>query len=383
MSTVSACERIRLPASAPGNERHLLVHRFGRPGARPKAYVQASLHADEIPALLVAHHLRARLDACARDGALTGEVVVVPYANPIGLDQALHGHTHGRYAFDGTGNFNRGFPDVTEAARERLTGSLGGDPQANVEAVRAALLEAARALARERETDALKATLLELALDADLVFDLHCAGESLVHVYASYRHRELGVELGAELGARAILLEDRPGGATFQETVAEPWWRLAETLETGTPLPRACFATTVELRGQADVEDVLAGEDAAAIVRFLMRCGVVAGDPGPLAPPQCEPTPLEGADELRAPATGVLVYRRALGEPVARGELIAEVVDPAAEDPSRARTPVVSRASGLLLDRRADRLVRRGERIGTVAGREPLAHRRPGALLED
>lgn len=46
-----------LPSPAPGVERTLRVHRYGTPGARPKAYFQAALHADEIPGLLVAQHL--------------------------------------------------------------------------------------------------------------------------------------------------------------------------------------------------------------------------------------------------------------------------------------------------------------------------------------
>ena len=39
----------------------LLSLHYGTPGAGPKATLQAALHADEIPGLLVAHHLRERL----------------------------------------------------------------------------------------------------------------------------------------------------------------------------------------------------------------------------------------------------------------------------------------------------------------------------------
>lgn len=35
--------RIALPSASPGTERTLRVHRYGTPGARPKAYVQATL----------------------------------------------------------------------------------------------------------------------------------------------------------------------------------------------------------------------------------------------------------------------------------------------------------------------------------------------------
>ena len=54
-------ERLPLGAGTPGTRREILVHRFGMPGARPKAYFQAAPHADEIPAILVAHHLIRRL----------------------------------------------------------------------------------------------------------------------------------------------------------------------------------------------------------------------------------------------------------------------------------------------------------------------------------
>ncbi|MBS1221081.1 MAG: succinylglutamate desuccinylase/aspartoacylase family protein, partial [Proteobacteria bacterium] len=53
----SVTSSIELPSPAPGTEQTLRVHRYGAPGARPKAYFQAALHADEIPGLLVAQHL--------------------------------------------------------------------------------------------------------------------------------------------------------------------------------------------------------------------------------------------------------------------------------------------------------------------------------------
>ena len=119
---------VKLPSPAPGTERTLLVHRYGAPGARPKAYVQAALHADEIPGLLVAQHLLLGLEQAQAEGRIRGEVVVVPVANPIGLNQNLTGRLHGRYDWDSSNNFNRGFPDLAEAALDRLRGTLGADP---------------------------------------------------------------------------------------------------------------------------------------------------------------------------------------------------------------------------------------------------------------
>ena len=92
--------------------------------------------------------------------------------------------------------------------------------------------------------------------------------------------RDEAVALGADLGAAAILLEEEPGGNPFDEACAGPWWKLREALAREGPVPLACFATTVELRGQADVNDDYAAADAAALLRFLQRRGVVAGEPG-------------------------------------------------------------------------------------------------------
>ena len=50
-------EKIALASPSPGTRRSLKVHRFGAPGARPKAYFHAALHADEWPGLLTLNHL--------------------------------------------------------------------------------------------------------------------------------------------------------------------------------------------------------------------------------------------------------------------------------------------------------------------------------------
>lgn len=376
-------DRILLPSPAPGTQRTLWVHRYGTPGARPKAYVQAAIHADEIPGLLVAQHLLRGLEQADAERRMLGEVVVVPVANPIGLSQHFNGRLLGRFDAETTGNFNRSFPDLAPVALERLRGCLDADPGTNVARIREtlhAVLAEQRAL---RETEALKLALLGMAIDADFVFDLHCDGEALLHLYASRWQADEARDLGAELGAAAILLEEEPGGHPFDEACAGPWWKLRAALATEGPVPLACFATTVELRGQTDVNDEDAVADAAALLRFLQRRGVIGGEPGPLPEPGCEPTPLEGVDVLIAPAAGVLVYRKPLGAWVNAGEMVAEVVDPLGEPPGTARIPIHSGATGLLFARITERLARPGQKFCKVAGREPLSHRQAGKLLED
>ncbi len=373
-------ERIALTTASPGTARHLAVHRFGTPGARPKAYVQAGLHADEIPGMLVAHHLCRRLAAADARGEVTGEVVLVPAANPIGLSQWALGMHLGRFESGSGGNFNRDYPDLAAATAERVTDSLGDDADENVRRLRNAMLDAVAALTPKSELEDLRLTLMRLAVDADIALDLHCDLEALCYFFTSEASWPDLTDLAAELGARAVLLATRAGGNPFDEALSAPWIDLAERFA-GRPVPQGCHSATIELRGTADVGDALAADDAAALLRLLQRRGVVAGDPGPLPDLLCEATPLSGADSIAAPAAGIVALHKSPGDHVEAGDVVADIVDPTAADPAAARTPVVSRASGLLYSHVRDKLVRPGQTVANVAGPTPLPHR-SGNLLE-
>jgi len=375
-------ERIPLPAPSPGTARSLTVFRYGTPGAQPKAYLHASLHADETPPMLVAHHLAALLDAAAREGHIAGEIVLVPVANPIGLDQTVAGTHVGRYDLAGGGNFNRGFPDLTDAVAMRLAGTLGRDEAANARAVREALTAAIASVEPQGPLAHMRHALMRLAVDADIVLDLHCDAESLPHLHIATANWPAGADLAADLGSRAQLVSVDPGGSAFEDTMSGHWRKLRERFGAAHPIPQGCFASTVELRGRADVDDGLARADAEALMRFLMRRGVVRGDPGPLPPPVGDGVPFEAVDMVRAPVGGIVAYRKNLGDRVKKGDVIADIVDPTAEDARAARTPVTTRTDGFILTRRDDKLVRPGQVIAKVVGREVLPGR-TGLLLED
>ena len=96
-----------LLSPAIGTRREITSFHYGPIDTGRKVYVQAALHADEAPSLLVAHHLREALAILEQDGKLKCEVVVVPVANPIGLAQWLD-HSHvGRFELLSAENFNR------------------------------------------------------------------------------------------------------------------------------------------------------------------------------------------------------------------------------------------------------------------------------------
>jgi predicted deacylase len=232
------------------------------------------------------------------------------------------------------------------------------------------------------ELGSLRRTLALLACDADFVLDLHCDDEALMHLYLIPQHWPEARDLAAEIGSRATMLAEDSGGGSFDETFSTPWVVLARRFAPDRPIPAACLAATVEFRGQPDVSDGLGAADGRGLFRFLTRRGLIAGEAGPLPALAEDAVDLRAVDVVKAPVAGVIAYRAALGDHVRAGEVIAEIIDPMAEDAAQARTPVVSRANGLVFTRRTHKLARAGESIAKVVGREVLAHR-TGKLLED
>lgn len=375
-------QRIALNAMSPGTERHLKAHRYGEPGARPKAYLQASLHADEIPGMLAAHHLIGLLDAAEARGEIKGEVIVVPVANPVGAGQVVNTTFVGRYDFRSGINFNRRWPDLSRGLAAKVRDRLGKDAAANVAIVRQALGEAIDGMYAVGETAMLKRELLRLAYDSDIVLDLHCDDIALMHIYTTHVFWPRAEDLAADLGAKVVMLCNDSGAESFDECFFIPWYRLQQELGPDIPVPAPTLTSTVEFRGQADVYDEIAAGDAANLFRFLQRRGILAGDPGPLPKLQAKVTDLEACENVKAPKAGIVAYKKREGDVVKSGDIIAEMVDPLADDPKQARLPVRCEASGPILSIRAMKSVGAGDSIAMVIGDEKLPHP-DGMLLSD
>lgn len=364
-------ETIALMAPGPGTSRALTVHRFGTRGIGRKLYFQAALHADELPGTLVLNHLIGWLAEADARGEVAADITVVPYANPVGLANRIHGYHLGRYDLDGDGNFNRWYPRLSEKVADRIGNRLGDDEAENRAMIRAAALEVVEDWKAEGEANVLRKALMALSVDADMIFDLHCHGAAVQYAYFPEAQWQDYRDLTAELGCRVVLFFPTDEGSTFDAVASVLMHDLAARFP-DRPIPPPPFTTTLELRGQQDVGDDLAEADARAILRFLQRHGMVAGDPG--APPEalCSPTPLEGSDTLVAPCAGVISYRVPLGGTVKAGDVVADIVDPAIADFAAARTPVATRTGGIVYGRNLSMLVRPGQSFAVVAGDHAL-----------
>jgi uncharacterized protein len=364
-------ETIPLMAPGPGTSRALTVHRFGTRGVGRKLYFQAALHADELPGTLVLNHLIGWLAAADTRGEVLADITVLPYANPVGLANRIHGYHLGRYDLDGDGNFNRWYPRLADKVAEKVGNRLGDDLEENRATIRAAAREAVADWDAEGEANVLRKALMALSIDADMIFDLHCHGAAVQYAYFPQAHWQAYGDLTAELGCRVVLFFPTDEGSTFDAVATVLMHDLAARFP-DRPVPPPPFTTTLELRGQQDCSDAMAEPDARAILRFLQRHGFVAGDPGSPPEPLCSPTPLEGSDTMVAPCAGVISYRVALGERVKAGEVVADIVDPAVVDFAAARTPVASRTEGIVYGRNLSLLVRPGQSFAVVAGDHAL-----------
>ena len=367
-------ETVPLSGPSPGTTRCLTRHHWGNSGARPKVYLQAGLHADEMPGPLALYHLMDLLDQAEAEGRVTGHVVLVPLANPIGLSEWLLHKPVGRRDLEGAQNIKRGYPDLAALAGDALEGKLGPDRAANVTLIRHSFAAALAAQHPQSEVDELRLRLIEGSFDADHVLDLHCDHHSVMHHYSSSAQAEVSELLGRAVGSRLVLVEDFSGGNAFDEAHTAPWRALRARFPAH-PIPDPCFAATLEYRGQHDVSDPLALTDAEGLMAFLSAVGAVTGGP-PLLHPPAETAPLAGAVEFFAPMGGIVSWITLPGDRVQEGQVLGHVTDAAL----RLRLPITAPTTGLLFRQELWTSCLKGQGLCHVAGQEI---RRQGELLSN
>ena len=353
-----------LLSAVPGVQAHLTGLHFGPADAPRKVYIQAGLHADEIPGMLVAVVLQERLKALEAAGQLRAAVTLVPVANPMGLAQTVLGSPVGRFELGSGQNFNRGFPMLHAEIAEAIEGRLGDDGARNAALIRRAMADALDAIVPANPMDSLHKTLMRLAHDADIVLDLHCSRDSPMHLYTGEAIWAEVEPLARYLGAKASLLAIDAGGQSFDEAFSTTWYRLQQQFGDRFPIPHGSLASTIEHRGQRDVSWELATQDAGAILDYLTHIGCIAGQAPPPPPLPHPATPLAGSEYLYAPVPGVVVLRAAPGDLIEAGQTLLDIVDPV----TAVRTPVSAHTRGVLFMARDVRFARQGEPLARIAG---------------
>jgi predicted deacylase len=343
-----------IAGETPGISYKLIVHRFeGSDASAPRVYIQSGLHADERPGVAAMHFLIPMLEKAEAEGRLLGSLTLVPHANPIGAAQHLYGEHMGRFATGTRANFNRDFPVPDESGTRHLD-------------------QASAPVFAERR---LKSRLLELAGGCPIVLDLHCDDESVQYIYAPEVLWPEMSDLAACLDAEAALLWDSGSDRAFEEAVFEEMLARAPNGD----LTGHCV-TTVELRGQNDVDATLGRKDAEGLYRFLQGRGVVTA--GATTAPALSAgfvgKPIRHVDMVLAPVGGTILFHVNPGDRVQADQLLAEIiVNPGCEGGS---VEIRAAQAGYVLTRRIRRFIRMGDNLLKIIGDTAAVESRKGAL---
>lgn len=316
-------ELITLSSDTPGQDISLRAFRFLGTGNGPAVYIQAALHSQEFPGTVAIDRLIPRLDEAEADGKLAGNITLVPHANPIGLSQGVYGQALGRFDANTRTNFNRSFP--TKSADE-----LTGMPV----------------------SERLKATLLAIAEQADVVLDLHCDDEGPVYLYVSETQIDEGQRLARAMQASVILTDASDEPISFDLAVAARWATQLRENDTR-------FGATIELRGMLDVAPGLAEQDANGLYRYLVDIGTINDELPAISPVDCVIGDVDAAHLITTPVPGAILYDVEIGDWVKKGQRLVVIVS----DPAVSRHEIVSPFDGQVMTRREVRFARRGDDV--------------------
>jgi len=304
---------------------------------RPLAYIQANVHGAELQGNAA---VLALFDLLDREPP-RGSVILVPRVNPVGANQQLGDYVAGVYDFHSGANFNRGYLYLTGPSRASSACWVDVDAFATVnrdaslreirDGFREALKAALGAIRDESSTWGLEArmefalSIQEMALEADVVMDLHTGDRAPRYLYAPE-----GLIAGSRAFGIPFVLEVPPRfGGALDEASFVPWHDLAEAYKRlgRMDVPRFVDAFTVELGSMNAFSLIQGSEDARRIASALRYYGVLDGDPDTHAY-RIQACSTADYKSIISPAPGLVDMAVTPGTAVKKGDLLARMVDP-------------------------------------------------------
>jgi predicted deacylase len=202
------------------------------------------------------------------------------------------------------------------------------------------------------------------------MLDLHTDDEALPYLYVHRRFWPRGRELAAAMKMDVAIIWDDGGDGSFEETIIAPWLRDGGTEQR--------MAATLELRGQGDVSDRFAEQDAEGLYVWLCGCGVIDEAQAPADWP-VEAMEMGHMETILAPQPGVLIFEKELGDFVEEGQRFARILrrpgDPSSE------VVLVAEQAGRMVTRYRDRLVSQGMVVAKFTGSR-VSRNWSGGLLD-
>jgi predicted deacylase len=376
-------ETHHIAADTAGTSHELTILRFRPEKPLAKIYLQAALHADEQPGMLVLHHLIQLLTEAEKEDRLKAEFVILPMVNPLGMAHLAFGKHRGRYHPLNGLNYNRNWPDLDAMIHKNeadFSSQLTDDVVHNQQVIRQAVKAAIDSQAPKSALDRLRHMVMAEAYDADMVLDLHCADDALNHIYIVPQLMPEYKDLSDWMQSAATMTAEDSGGGSFDEVWPGLWIKCARRYP-GAAWPDTMLSATLEYRGENAVDDQINRQDAQNLYHFLMGRGFISGTPAEYPSAGAEATPLTAVECLRAYRPCLVVFQQPLGAVVSTGDVIAELLSLEGDDAFTGKTLLRAGTDGVFFDRSLMKLAWPDHIVAKIAGKTPLVD--DGYLLSD
>lgn len=264
---------------ASGDYLNLTLYRITGKEPGPHVHIQSSVHGAELQGNLVIMELMRQFSRTPIKGSIT----FIPLANPQATNNKNGTHSQGRYNPITGHNWNRNYSDITaDLAVEAFAKEHLETPWPQLKrAFKQHILETCNKTMTKLNTDhghvsenrKLNLLLQKIAAPADIVLDLHTGPVACRYLYSATYQKHVAPDL---LSPYTLIIPNEFAGA-MDEACFMPWVTLHRELEKlGRTEAFDTFSFTVELGSEEVVSSKEAQSDAARILYFLYKRGVLA-----------------------------------------------------------------------------------------------------------
>lgn len=355
-----------------GQEIGIPVYRiFDTTKPKPyQVYIQSAVHAAEMQGSAVIFKLIKQLQQLV----LNAEFVLVPNCNPFGRTQRAGEYLQGRFDATTGNNWNRFYHyDKQDTAEfvDSLSADLAGLSETQITRLFKQHLKCKLANKIDRDwgvntAQFLNSTLQALAVEADLVLDLHTGPSSTRHIYAP----EFLAEQAKLFNIENIISIPVAFAGALDEASFAPWLDLAELLASkGVDYQYRVKAYTVELGSQENICLTQARQDSLGILNYLQQQQLIDGF-GAVAQTDITTTLLKDYKTLFSKHAGMVEYLAKAGDKVKKGQVIARVLNSLEFDTENAVVDVIAPASGTVILHYPSAAVQVGTQLYKIAMHE-------------
>lgn len=317
-------EQKNLGTLTSGAKLELQIFKFkGHDDNAPSTYIQSTIHGSEVQG----YYVSLILIEYFAENQPTGNVTIVPIANPYGVDCKVGDYTLGKFDLNTGNNWNRKYFDYSILINKFLNKNLNKNLSDIAPLFKKEITQAIEnALSQPQEKTAKLALNLQyMASQANIVLDLHCDTISVEHIYSpSY-----AIESAKKFGIPFIVeIKDKFFGA-MDEAIFYPWVQLINAYSStyiNNVFNPDIEAFTLELGSQEIINKNQAKKQASQILSYLGSKGICNHS-------QNQNTKIysctkEDFISITAPQGGIIIDYAPLGKIIKPGLNLIEISSP-------------------------------------------------------